>query len=100
MSPDPAPSRTPAPPDALARWVERYGEGVSPTATGPALISAGCTALEAALRLPPAEREAAWALLAADALVTWSVEDAAGASDPEQELARILETVSRVDPSP
>ncbi len=99
MSPDQAHRRTPAPPPALVGWVERYG-GVAPDASGAALSEAGTAALEAALRTPPGEREAAWALLAADALITWAVEDAAGAPDPERELAHLLEHVSRVDPTP
>jgi hypothetical protein len=55
------------------------------------LVEGGVRALEAALRLTAEDREAAWALLAADALLTWAVEDAADTPEPE----RALEAVTR-----
>jgi hypothetical protein len=79
MSPDPAPSRTPAPPDALARWVERYGEGVSPTATGPALISARVHRPRGGTPAPPGGTGGRVGASRRRCALTWAVEDAAGA---------------------
>lgn len=89
-------SRTPPPPAAVLAWVRRYGGvDVSP----PAPVEAGQRALATALRLPADDREAAWALLAADALLTWAVEDAADAPDPGTTLEALLEAVSGVSES-
>ena len=57
------------------------------------LLKAARTALQASLRLPPDAREAAWALLAADALLTWGVESAANAPDPEVAIQHVLDEV-------
>ncbi len=72
--------RVPPPPPALLDWVARYGQ-VDVDASSEELARGGVQALEASLRLPVDAREAAWALLAADALLTWAVEEAA--ADPE-----------------
>jgi len=79
--------RTPPPPAPVVAWVERFGSaapGVS------CLCDRGARALAAALDTPSGKREAAWALLAADALLTWAVEDAADAPDPAAALDRVL----------
>jgi hypothetical protein len=91
-----APGRTPAPPEVVCAWVERYG-GVSPQAAGAELAVGGVRALREALRTPPGDREAAWALLAADALFTWAVEEAADAEDPGEVLAAVLDAVVAVE---
>jgi hypothetical protein len=99
------PGQVPPPPEALLRWVERFGtRGTSATedasaGTGEgAPVASGIQALEAALRLPAGEREAAWALLAADHLLTLAVEEAALADDPAAALEAILGQVARVEP--
>jgi len=79
--------RHPAPPKPLLDWVEEYG-GVGPD--GADSLAAGIRALRGAMATPPNERRAAWALLAADALLTWAVEDAADASDPGATLEAVL----------
>jgi hypothetical protein len=79
--------RTPPPPPPVVAWVERFGSS-APGAT--TLRQRGARALAAALDTPSGSREAAWALLAADALLTWAVEDAADAPDPATELEGVL----------
>ena len=82
-------SRTPAPPDALLPPVEDASG--DPTAT---LADAGALALARALT-GQGERSGAYDLLAADGLLTYACESAAGAADPEADLLRILERVGR-----
>jgi hypothetical protein len=82
-------------PGGLQEWVASFG-GVSDPVGDARLLEAAKNALGAALRLPPEAREAAWALLAADALLTWGVEAAASAPDPEAAMARVLERVLTV----
>ncbi len=60
-------------------------------------LRAGLVALREALSIPVEAREGAHALLAADALLTWAVEDAAHAEDPETALLAVLEGVIGVD---
>ncbi|TVP47873.1 MAG: hypothetical protein EA350_04075 [Gemmatimonadales bacterium] len=85
-----AAERTPPPPAPVLLWVERFGGG-SPGGTS--LVDRGAHALTRALVTPSGKREAAWALLAADALLTWAVEDAADAPEPAAVLEEILRSV-------
>jgi hypothetical protein len=79
--------RTPPPPAPVVAWVERFGGAVPGAST---LCDRGARALAAALDTPSGRREAAWALLAADALLTWAVEDAAEAPDPAAALDEVF----------
>ncbi len=65
-----------------------------PSSVAEALARAGTAALAEAIALPPGERDAAFRLLAADALLTWACEAAAGAPDPRAMLERVLEQVA------
>lgn len=85
-----APRRTPAPPPAIDEWCERYG-GIPADARGEALLEGAERALGEALARPGRNREGAFALLAADALLTYACEDAARAERPGAELLGILE---------
>lgn len=84
-----APVRKPVPPDALVDWVRRFGQ-VEPDVHGPELVEGALRALAAALERPGRHREGAFALLAADALLTWACEDAVRAADPETVLLDLL----------
>ncbi|CAN5698004.1 hypothetical protein BH23GEM11_BH23GEM11_08410 [soil metagenome] len=79
--------RTPPPPAPVLAWVERFG---SASPSSESLCDRGAGALSVALDAPSGEREAAWALLAADALLTWAVEDAADAPEPAAALGEVL----------
>ena len=82
-------SRTPTPPEALPLRVEEASEDPAV-----ALAEAGALALERALS-GQGERSGAYDLLAADGLLTYACESAAGGADPEADLLRILERVGR-----
>ncbi len=82
-------SRTPAPPEALPLPVEDASGDLAAT-----LADAGALALERALT-GQGERSGAYDLLAADGLLTYACESAAGGADPEADLLRILERVGR-----
>ena len=85
--------REPAPPEVVREWLQRWA-GVTPEATSAEAVDAAARALAAALARPGRNREAAEALLAADALLTYAVEDAADASDPESALGALLQRVA------
>jgi len=74
--------REPAPPPVVSAWIQRWA-GVSPEADPPQSLAGAIRALQAALVRPGRSREAAEALLAADALLTYVLEDAAEADNPE-----------------
>ena len=81
--------RSPRPPDALPLPIaERSGSMTD------RLAEAGAEALERALE-HRGERDGAFELLAADALVTYASESAAASPDPEGELLRVLERLAR-----
>jgi hypothetical protein len=82
-------SRTPAPPEELPLPVEDASDDFAAT-----LTDAGVLALERALT-GEGERSGAYDLLSADGLLTYACERAAGATDPEADLLRILERVGR-----
>jgi hypothetical protein len=81
------PGRHPAPPGRLLAWVGEFG-GTGAHVGDP--LPAGIRALRAAMATAPHDRRAAAALLAADALLTWAVEDAADAPDPGAALEAVL----------
>jgi hypothetical protein len=85
-------TRVPTPPEPVPTWVREFG-GTTPEAEPRELLNAGLRALRAALALPASDRQSAHALLAADALFSWAVEDAAASSEPEAALASILEAI-------
>ena len=82
-------SRTPTPPEALPLSVGDASGDLAAT-----LADAGSLALERALN-GHGERSGAYDLLAADGLITYACERAAGGADPEVDLLGILERVGR-----
>ena len=82
-------SCTPKPPDALTLPVGDDSGDLAAT-----LADAGALALDRALA-GQGERGGAYDLLAADGLLTYACERAAGEADPEADLLRILERVGR-----
>ena len=58
-----------------------------------ALVRSGMASLDRARAAPGRVRESAYHLLRADALLTYACEAAVEGPDPEQALARILESV-------
>jgi len=80
-------------PDPLQRWMEAYGGRPPGSTSAEVLLSAGLQALQSALENPGRTRESAFALLAADALLTEAVGHAAEALDPEAEFRTILEGI-------
>ena len=95
-------ARTPAAPNELSAWLTTPG-GESDgqrNLDGPAdsipeaLLRAGLLHLDDALARPGRDREAAYRLLAADALITYCCEGASEAADIRCELRDILGRVS------
>lgn len=80
-------NRIPAPPAEVVIWMERFGgeEGE--------IADRAMKALAAALERPGRSRDGAYALLAADGLLTYAVEDTALAPDPELALRELIEKV-------
>ena len=83
-------TRTPEPPEALARWLRDVPLAGTPLegVTGVALAS-----LDRAREAPGRVRESAFHLLAADALLTYACEAALGEAHPAQSLSRLLHQV-------
>jgi hypothetical protein len=71
----------------------RFG-GVRLDAVGEPLAAAAFRALREAAERPGRSREGAFALLAADALLTYAVEEAADAPDPGRALEDLLLAVA------
>ena len=80
--------RTPTPPQELIRHATPYLRTGSPNAVE--LADAGTAALDDSLREAPGEREAAFQLLVADALLTYACESAVDADDCERALEDVL----------
>jgi rubrerythrin len=89
--------RIPPPPELVREWIRRWA-GATPEAAPPESVDAAVQALHAALDRTGRRRETAEALLAADALLTYAVEDAAAAPDPESALDALLRRVGEVEP--
>ena len=91
-------TRTPPAPDELKVWLKIPDDGSDPdggVASVPeSLLRAGLLHLEEALGVPGRDREAAYQLLAADALITYSCEGASEAADVRGVLREILDRVS------
>jgi len=73
----------------------RYG-GVADQATADELAAAAVRALKEALHRPGRDREGAFALLAADGLLTAAVEDFASSEDPEGAFESVLLEVAKL----
>lgn len=80
----------PRPPEVLEEWIRRYGS-VEADGSGVEVLDGAVRALQEALQRPGRNREGAFALLAADALLTRACEDASRSADPEAQLLAILE---------
>ncbi len=95
-------TRTPPAPDELKAWLKIPDEGTDPR--GPAgsvpasLVRAGLLHLEEAVARPGRDREAAYQLLAADALITYGCEAASEAGDVRGVLREVLVRVSSGGP--
>lgn len=84
--------RAPAPPEPLLEWVpDAPLEGGYEVRD---LVAAGLGALEQAQRRAGRDREAAFRLLAADALLTYACEAATEGADVEGALAEVLTSVT------
>ncbi len=95
-------ARTPPAPDELRAWWKIPDEGTGPRggvgSVPGSLVRAGLQHLEAAVARPGRDREAAYQLLAADALITYGCEAASEASDVRGVLREVLVRVSRRGP--
>ena len=91
-------TRTPPAPDELKAWFKIPGDNSDPdggVASVPeSLLRAGLLHLEEAVGRPGRDREAAYQLLAADALVTYGCEAASEAADIRGVLREVLGRVS------
>jgi len=95
-------ARTPPAPDELKAWLKIPDEGTGPggrvgTVPG-SLVGAGLLHLEKAVARPVRDREAAYQLLAADALITYGCEAASEVGDVRGMLHEVLVRVSRGGP--
>ena len=75
--------------------MERFG-GIVDTQAGGPLRDAVLRALSEALARPGRDRDGAFALLAADGLLTWAMEDTADSTDPDADLLALLRAVKDV----
>ena len=104
-------TRTPRAPDELKAWLKVSDGGVDPrcgvdpdgrvdprcpaASVTESLLMAGLLHLEEAVTRPGRDREAAYRLLAADALITYGCEAASEAADIRAVLREVLGRVSR-----
>ncbi len=91
-------TRTPPAPDELKAWLKPPDDGEdldSGVASVPGcLVAGGLAHLNEAAARPGRDREAAYQLLAADALITYSCEAASEAADVRGALREVLVRVS------
>ena len=91
-------ARTPPAPDELKAWLKIPDDTSDPgggVASVPeCLLRAGLLHLEEAVGRPGRDREAAYQLLAADALVTYGCEAASESADVRGVLRAVLDRVS------
>jgi hypothetical protein len=80
-------------PAPVLEWIARFGS-VPPDGDAGALTAGGLRALRAAITRPGRDREGAFALLAADGLLTLAMERLADVDDPERALFELLECIS------
>ncbi len=83
-------TRKPPAPDELIAWLKISDGGPVPES----LLRAGLLHLEKAVARPGRDREAAYQLLAADALITYGCEAASEAADVRGVLREVLGRVS------
>lgn len=81
-------TRTPAPPEALGKWLAGVPLDENPPFEG--LEREALAALDRARRVPGRIRESAFHLLAADALLTYACEAVMESDDPATSLADLL----------
>lgn len=77
----------------LQGWIERWAPGRD-SGQGADTVSRALGALDQVHARPGRDRHAAEALLAADALFTSAVQDAAHSPDPERVMTTLLEAVA------
>ncbi len=82
-------SGAPTVPPEVREWMERYGL-VPLDRSAPELTRGAVRALREALRRPGRVREGAYALLAADGLLTYTIEACLNEEDPEAGLRDVL----------
>ena len=91
-------TRTPPAPDELKAWLKIPDDGADPdgrVASVPGcLVAGGLAHLDEAVARPGRDREAAYQLLAADALITYGCEAASEAADVRGVLREVLVRVS------
>ena len=91
-------TRTPPAPDELKAWLQIPDDGADfdgGVASLPGcLVAGGLAHLDEAVARPGRDREAAYQLLAADALITYSCEAASEAADVRGVLREVLVRVS------
>lgn len=80
-------------PAELRDWMDRYG-GVAREAGADALADGALRALAHAVGRRGRSREAAFALLAADALMTGAVDRHLAADDPEARMRALVERIA------
>jgi hypothetical protein len=82
-------------PEALEQWIRRFAGLEGKDGDADDLAAGGIRALREALARPGRDREGAYALLAADALLTRAAEAALDDPDPEAALRDLMERVIR-----
>jgi hypothetical protein len=82
--------REPAPPAVFLPRLLAAGGGTSDPGS---LMEGGIEAVTSALGRPGRDREAAFQLLTADALLTYACESLAGSADPGRRLRQVVERV-------
>jgi hypothetical protein len=92
------PTPSPGVPDALTDWILRFGgmDGADPGADEAA--EGALRALREALARPGRDREGAYALLAADALLTEAARGLVDGPDPESGLLELMDRIAREEP--
>ncbi len=91
-------TRTPPAPDELKAWLKISDGGVDPddgvASVAGFLVARGLAHLDEAVATPGRDREAAYRLLAADALITYGCEAASEEADVRRTLREVLLRVS------
>lgn len=80
-------------PERLGAWIERFG-GAAAAEGAEGATEAALRALREALERPGRDREGAYALLAADALLTEAAEKLLAADDPDGALRALVARVA------
>jgi hypothetical protein len=85
-------------PGPLADWIAQFGGVEQPEGDPPAAAEAALRALREALARPGRNREGAFALLAADALLTEASRGILEAEDPEEALIELMDRIAGEEP--